>query len=94
MSSSEKLIDFGGRIYRIPNREREVRLPMDKRATDTPISAVWHVVGRPSDLALVQVYAQRLGITISWEPSRSRRPAAEAEAAEARDKEKAIRESE
>ncbi|MBU7005083.1 MAG: hypothetical protein HXS50_05915, partial [Theionarchaea archaeon] len=56
---------------------------------ETPISAVWHVVGKPSDLALVQIYAQRLGITISWEPSRSRRPAVEA-----REKEKAIRESE
>jgi hypothetical protein len=82
------LIDVGGRIFRVP-RERKARLPVDRGATETPISAIWHVVGRPSDLALVQVYAQRLGIIISWEPSRSRRSADEA-----REKERTIRESE
>jgi hypothetical protein len=88
MAGSDKLIDFGGRIFRLP-REREARLPVKGGATETSISAIWHVVGRPSDLALIQVYAQRLGVIISWEPSRSRRSAAEA-----REKEKAIRKSE
>jgi hypothetical protein len=88
MAGSSRLIDVGGRIFRVP-REREARLPVNRGANETPISAVWHVVGRPSDLALVQVYAQRLGIIISWEPSRSRRSTDEA-----REKEKAIRESE
>jgi len=63
------LIDAGGGMVR-PSRDRELPLTKNRGGMEAPISAVWHVVGRPSDLTLVQLYAKRLGVSISWEQNK------------------------
>jgi hypothetical protein len=40
---------------------------------EQPIGVVWSLYGRPSDLLLVDRYARRLGVTVSWRPTVSGR---------------------
>ena len=66
MAGSSRLIDVGGGMVKMP-REREPPLDRSRGGVEVTISAVWLVVGKPSDLSLVQRYAQRLGVSIHWE---------------------------
>jgi hypothetical protein len=52
-------------MVRIP-RTRDAPLGRPRDPGELPIGVVWSLYGRPSDLVLVDRYARRLGITVSW----------------------------
>jgi hypothetical protein len=60
-----RLVDAGEGMVKLP-REKELPLPKNRGAFEEPITALWSVFGKPSDLVLVQMYAQRLGVSIRW----------------------------
>lgn len=50
----------------------EKGMPLPKRPNllnDQLIAVLWSLYGRPSDLVLVQRYAEKLGVSVSWCPS-------------------------
>ena len=50
-------------------QRRGMPLPADRDPGEQPIGAIWSLYGRPSDLLLVDRFARRLGITVSWRPN-------------------------
>lgn len=55
-------------MIRVP-KTRDTPLYMARDPGEQPIGVVWSLYGRPSDLLLVDRYARRLGVSISWRPT-------------------------
>jgi hypothetical protein len=49
-----------------PPTIRRVPLPRELTINDRPIAVMWSLYGRASDLVLVQQFAERIGVSVSW----------------------------